>query len=394
MSLIESLLLTLSAGLLAYIWITHRRLNWPRRPVSQRRRHESYPSVTVVRPIKGLDSGFRENARGALDHGYPGEVETLFVFDDETEPGVPIVREVLSEFRAEHGAVDARILFSGDPPPGRTGKLNAMIAALEQAKGELLAFVDSDTRALPGTLKTLVDTLLSRDDAGSAFAPVVVTEPPRTPGDAGYALLLNALYGPMAGLDARLKGGELPFIMGQFMVLKRRAIDDIGGLESAEGQFVDDMYLGMRLHEKGWRNLVAAQAVPIIQFGLPMSEFLATYVRWITFSRTGLPYSGVKAHGWLRGVAFFMGVILAAVSFANGWLFAAVAAAAVPIAFAASVNELHVVSGGAPLPARVGWMSFALMLVAPWVYSQALLGRQVSWRGRAYKLNASSTLAT
>jgi hypothetical protein len=51
----------------------------------------------------------------------------------------------------------------------------------------------------------------------------------------------NGLHGSAASSAARRPGGELPFIMGQFMIFKRSALTAIGGLESAEGQLVDDM---------------------------------------------------------------------------------------------------------------------------------------------------------
>ena len=45
-----------------------------------------YPSVTVIRPVRGKDVGAADNFRAALDTGYPGDVETLFIFDDDKDP--------------------------------------------------------------------------------------------------------------------------------------------------------------------------------------------------------------------------------------------------------------------------------------------------------------------
>ena len=83
--------------------------------------------------------------------------------------------------------------------------------------------------------------------------------------------------------------GSMPFTMGQLMVFRREAIRAIGGLASAEGQLVDDMYLGERLTQAGYRNVVSDHAVPIIQQGLGLTEFPSTCMRWLTFSRSGLP---------------------------------------------------------------------------------------------------------
>ena len=42
---------------------------------------------------------------------------------------------------------------------------------------------------------------------------------------------------------------SLPFIMGQTMVLRRRALEAAGGLGASAGQLVDDMDIGARLAE-------------------------------------------------------------------------------------------------------------------------------------------------
>ncbi len=153
----------------------------------------------------------------------------------------------------EHGP-NARVLLAGPPPPGRTGKLNAMIVGLAAARGELVAFGDSDTHPDRDVLRLLVEALHDDGGAGVAFAPVVVHRPARTAGDVGYALLINAWYG--ASVAMMRKSGSLPFIMGQLMVWRRSALDAIGGLTVAEGQLVDDMYLGRRVSKAGLRNVM------------------------------------------------------------------------------------------------------------------------------------------
>jgi len=389
---VETLLIVLGALLVAEAIRSHFSLSESLDFARRTRRLERYPSLTVIRPIKGLDTGAKENIESALDHGYPGRVETLFVFDDEHEPALPLVQRAVAERRARGEPVDARVIFSGNPPAGRTGKLNAMMAGLRQAGGERVVFADSDTRAGPGALRTLVETLESDPRSGSAFAPVVVSERPRTLGDAGYALLLNGLYGPLAAEVARRQGGQLGFIMGQFMIFRREALDAIGGLQSAEGQLVDDMHLGESVTRAGYSNLVSPQPVPIIQYDLSFKAFMAVYVRWLTFSRTGLPGLGFKIHSWLRGAVFFLGLVLAGAGTALGAWPVAVVGALAALAVIASIALLHEQIGGGRL-APVFWLAPGLvMLLAPLIMLRILVRREVDWRGRSYKLDATSRL--
>ncbi len=288
---------------------------------------------------------------------------------------------------------NCRVIIAGPPPPGRTGKLNAMMAGLREARGELIAFADSDIRPDQRTLTVLVETLLSAPDAGSAFAPVVATQPPRTVGDAGYALLMSGMYGPVAAAVAKKNGGSLPFIMGQFMVFRREALAAIGGLESAQGQLVDDMYLGARLNIAGYRNLLAPHPMPVIQEGLSFSEFIQTFVRWIAFSRTGLPNWSFKWISWLQGIVFWLGLVTFFIALAQGFWLAALLNGLAPLGVATSTYLLHRTFGGSSLAARHLWVPFGLLLLAPIVLIRVHLRHEINWRGRKYKLNAEARLA-
>jgi ceramide glucosyltransferase len=391
---IYMLLTTVGFVLLLSWFVVSQILRRSIQPRAEPRGLAEYPSVTVIRPIKGLDFGAEQNIKAALQTGYPGPVEILFVFDDENEPAYPLVRDAIEAFDNEGRRITVRIIFSGNPPEGRTGKLNAMIAGYQQAKGEIIAFADSDLRPDQACLRVLVETLYSKSQAGSAFAPVVVTEPPVTFGDAGYALLINGLYGPVAAEVARRNMGELPFTMGEYSVFKREAIAAIDGLESAKGQLVDDMYLGARLRAAGYSNLVSPRKVPVIQRNVSFKEFWSIYLRWIAFSRSGLPGREFKLHAYVLPVLFWVGLILSGLALAQGWWSVAVLNILTPIAVAASTNHLHRVFGGGRLRFRHLGASFALLLMAPLVLVSLFFRRQVDWRGRSYKLNARSQLAT
>lgn len=351
------------------------------------------PSVTVIRPVRGLDMGARENIRAGLDNGYPGEVETLFVLDDENEPAVELIREAIRRHEEEGGHGTARVIFCGPPPAYRTGKLNAMIVGLRAARHKLIAFADSDIRPDQNSLTTLVATLVNSPRAGSASAPVYAALPPRTVGDSAYTMLLNGLYAPTAAALTHLNGGELPFIMGQFMIFKRDAIEAIGGLESADGQLVDDMYLGAQVKQAGYRNVISPRRVPVIQAGLSFKEFLEIYHKWLTFSRSGLPQWSFKVLAWMPGLVFWFGLIGSIAALLNGYWAAAGLGFLAPVVVAGSANLLNRSIGGASMGWRYGWVSFALLVFTPAVLVNTYRSRAVVWRGRTYDLNSKSTLA-
>ena len=383
----------LVSALLAWVWLFY---IWQRRAIRHRpypAEPASYPSLSIIRPIKGLDSGVEENLRAAFDHGYRGDVETLFVFDDDDEPILPLVEKVIAEKKAVNPSLQARVIFSGQPPANRTGKLNAMIHGLEASRGELIAFVDSDIRQDRDDLPVLVATLLADDKAGSAFPTVISTQPPRTVGDVGYALMINGLYEPAALATAHQLGGALPFIMGHIMVFRREAIQAIGGLESAEGQLVDDMFIGRRLNEFGYLNKISPKPAAIIQQDLSLHDFVQILIRWIAFSMSGLPLLTCKLPHWLTGMAFWLGFIASLTGLATGNLPLALYAACAPLSVAATINDLHQRMAQGKLPWKYAWGSLVIWLAAPLIYFQIWTRREINWRGRRYRLDMHSRLS-
>jgi ceramide glucosyltransferase len=351
-----------------------------------------YPALTVIRPIRGLDVGAAENFTAALEAEYAGELETLFVLDDASDPALPVVLRCVEHHRKKGGRGRAEVLFAGRPPPGMTGKLNAMAVGARVARGELIAFGDSDTRPARDLLTHLVDTLLERPAIGCAFAPVVVRTPARTAGDVGYALLIDGWYGPAVARLAEKNGGAVPFIMGQLMLFRREALAAIGGVECATGQLVDDMYLGKALARAGWRNHATAAQLDIVTGGMSFPDFLRLYRRWLLFSRNGLPASFTAPH-WARAGVFWAALVVATAALLRGaWLVALPSLGAMLVAVVSQVR-LQARIGGPAIALRHLWMPLALLLSMPFGAFIVLFDRNVEWRGRAYALKSHARLA-
>jgi ceramide glucosyltransferase len=375
----------LGAALAAVCAIDHLRLSRAlARPMKPPRPHRVHPAVTVIRPIRGLDAGCRENTLALLDQAYPGGTEFLFVFDTPGDPGLPVVEQILKE----RGT--GRIVIAGAPPPQRTGKLNAMIVAMQQARGELIAFNDSDTRPPPDLLRTLVDALLDDPKAGDTFAPVVTQDAPKNSGETCYALLVNAWYGPAAA-EAAGPDGAMPFIMGELMVFRREALSAIGGLESAEGQLVDDMYLGTRVVAAGWKNVQVRHPLPIVTEELDFPEFLKLFRRWLACSHSGLP-AGFVVSSYVRGIVASLSVLGLIGALVTGQFGAALSPLGAAVLFTWSQLTLNERFSGQKVPLRFAWVPLALPFIGAGVSVAVLLNPTIDWRGRSYVLNSAAKL--
>lgn len=349
-----------------------------------------YPSVSIIRPVKGLDVGAEENFRAALNTGYPGEVETIFVFDDAKDPAYEIATKVAVEYTNTHKTGKIVIVAAGPPPKGRTGKLHAMITGQKYANNKLIAFSDSDTRPDQNVLRILVETLLSNPEAGSAFMPVIIDQPIRKAGDVFYALMQNALYAPWA-LMALGNNRELPFIMGQYMIFTRQCLRIIGGVQCAEGQLVDDMYIGKCVHRAGFLNVVCPYSLSIVSSGLSIKQFIPIYRKWLYFSKNGLPFSFTWRQ-WAFCTPFYLLIALLPITLYTGeWLAGGFDIAVVSL-FVWGLTMIHREYGGSPIPYKFMWAPIAMLMMAPAIMISNKINHTVSWRGRNYTLNKQAAL--
>lgn len=390
--MIAALVTLVSIGLLAQLAYAHRRT------VRRLRARETqrpptlahYPPVTVIRPVKGSDVEQEANFRAALNTGYPGDVETIFVLEDEDDPAYPLVQRAIAGHRGTGAPGTARILLAGAPPPGRTGKINNMIAGEERAAGDIIVFGDSDTRPDPHLLVNLVEHLVNDESAGAAFAPVVNPCRPRCAGDVGYSIIVNAYL--VGGMEAELGPRRtLPFLMGQTMAFRRAALRDIGGVRCAEGQLVDDMYLGARIVEAGHVNVMGTHPLHVINHGLGFAGFIKLWRRWLFCGRGGIPGSFARPFV-VRAVSYFVALGLAVAMLAVGRPWLAAIPALVWILEGLHYVRLHRLVGGAPVPVRYLWMAWMPYPATIPIGLSMLLRPELDWRGHTYHLDASARL--
>jgi len=345
-----------------------------------------WPRVAVLRPIRGLDPGAAENLEALMTMDYPGELELVFLLDDDRDPSYVLVEEAI----ARHPERAARIALTGEPPPQRTGKIHKMIVGSELVDADVLAFSDSDTRPQRHLLRELVAVMQSDPRCGIAFAPTVAVAHGSSIGDVGYALLVNAWYG--AALD-RISGehGEVPFAMGQFMAIRKPALDAIGTMRAAEGELVDDMFLGRTMREHGFINIVGPTRVPIAIGGMTLADFVRTFRKWLFFSHSGLP-AGFKRAGWMRAVPGLSAWATIGAGCALGSMAVAMAGAGALATFVSSQLRLSRGLGGSAVALRHYWLAAALPFLATGVAASTKLNHEVTWRGRSYRLDETGRL--
>jgi ceramide glucosyltransferase len=390
--LLEYILTGTTLAIMVAVFVEHEKILRVvrRRPLPPALDH--YPSVTVIRPIRGLDCEVEKNIQAGLDTGYPGHVDTIFVFDDESEPALPIVEKVLTARTMEGHRDRTQIVICGQPPANRTGKLNAMLAGMERATGELIAFADSDIRSDMDTLRIMVEKLLTTENAGSAFPWAIVTSKPRTAGDVGIVAMLNSLYIPMASILYAKRDENLPFILGQYMVFERETLDEVIALDEMKGQLTDDLHMGSLVNAGGLKNVIAPCSVGIIQHGVGPRDAFDQYVRWMHYSRSGMRDWSYKIPSFVRAGLYLTGLALGTVALAKGFWGAAALGLGASLMVNYTMIKIHNRVGGGRISPQHWLIPGLFFILFPLVLLRVYTQKHLEWRGRTYALNSEANL--
>src|SRR5262245_24446136 len=108
------------------------------------------PPVSLLKPVYGVDFASYENFSSFCRLDYP-DYEILFAVNQETDPAVPLIRQLIAEFPLRKIR-----LLSGAEQVGANRKVNNLILLEREAGHEILALTDGDVRVAPTYLREVV----------------------------------------------------------------------------------------------------------------------------------------------------------------------------------------------------------------------------------------------
>lgn len=206
----------------------------------------SGPLVSILIPAKDEEASIETCVRSLLAQEYDN-LEILVADDRSRDRTANIVRSL------EQESPKVRLVQIEHLPPGWTGKTNALHQCQEHAKGEWLLFVDADTSQHPKCLGVVLQDAIAHDVDCESLLPALesrsfwerVIQP-----FAGICLMV--LYPLHRVNDPKEK--DLGFANGQFILIRRRIYDEIGGHAAVRDKFVEDIHIGRRVRQAA-RNL-------------------------------------------------------------------------------------------------------------------------------------------
>lgn len=331
------------------------------------------PSVTIVRPVCGIENFIAETLGSTFTLDYP-DYEILFCVASPSDPVIPVVEALMRQ----HPQAQARLLIGNDPVSSNP-KLNNCVKGWQAASHGWVAIADSNVMMPRDYLQRLLAAW--RGDTGLVCAPPIGSRPEGFWAEVECAFLNT--YQARAQYVADTIG--LGFAQGKTLFWRRDVLESGGGIKALGADVAEDAASTKLVRAANLRvRLVDAP------FEQPLGRRGATEVwrrqsRWARLRRACFP-------------AYFLPEI------ATGVVLPA-------LAFAVAVHGL----GGPVLPLLLpfvlAWYGAEMVLarmagwhVSPWypvhgllrdlmlpaLWLDGLLGSSFEWRGNAIRVEADS----
>lgn len=213
---------------------------------------DRWPSVGVVIPARDEAAVLPETLPTLLEQDYPGEL-AVWLVDDGSTDGTAALAHALAQRLA--GRTSLTVLTASPPPPGWTGKLNAVnygVAAADAAKVDLLLLTDADIAHHRSSVRQLVATAMADDRDVVSLMALLRTQ-------TGWErILIPAFVYFFAQLypfsRVARPGGQTAATAGGCVLLRRAALRRAGGLSRIRDDLIDDVALGRLLKRSGART--------------------------------------------------------------------------------------------------------------------------------------------
>ena len=341
------------------------------------REHPDPPSISILKPVKGLDPGMLEALRSHCTQDYPAPVELLCAVRSLDDPAVPALRQLAAAFPAMRIAIVETPLVLG-----ANGKISNLMQIAPHARHELLLISDADIAVGPRYLRRITAPfqsaktgLVTAPYRGRPQPPAKPTLPSRL-----EALGLATDFFPGV-LTARLAERGLHFALGSTLLVSRPALAAAGGLAALADVLADDHELGQRVAAAGLRVVLSAETVSTAVPAYAFAGFWKHQIRWARTVRAARP-GGFAGLVCTHPVPWSL--LCVAAAGAAPWsllllLLALLARMGVAVRIGYGVlGDVNVLRDLALLPLR------DCVALAVWAWSYA--GDTVEWRGERFRV--------
>jgi ceramide glucosyltransferase len=238
------------------------------------------PSVSILKPIHGLDPGAYENFASFCRQDYP-DYEILFCVDGKNDPAFPVIEKLAGQFPERR----IRVLF-GSGRSATNDKVAKLARLVNEAQHEYLVISDSDVRVQPDYLRSLVAPLADpKVGAVTCFyKPIEETTFTHRLQSIG---MTSDFY---AGILVARQLDGVKFALGTTIATTRARLSGFGGYPAIENRPADDLLVGRLIAEQGYEVELLPYCVLTVADYHSMRGLFHKRLRWLVVMRHMRPW--------------------------------------------------------------------------------------------------------
>jgi ceramide glucosyltransferase len=326
------------------------------------------PPISILKPIRGIDPDAYENFSSFCRQDYP-EYEILFCVSDREDPILPVIERLQREFPQRRIEV-----FFGSGRTAANDKVAKLARMVEEARYEYVVINDSDVRARPDYLRSVIQPLQDPNVGATTCFYASIGEHTFT----DHLQTVGMMSDFYAGVLVAWQLDGVKFALGPTIATTRAHLAGFGGYPAIENRPADDLLVGRLIAEQGLEVRLLPYVVDTVADFQSMRELVHKRLRWIVVMRhmrpwghlgllltQGLPWSlaAIAVHPTAAVASAYLGTYFI-MRCAITWLIS---------------HSLHLRTEWKRMPLIAVWDSLAFAI---WVAS--FLRRSIRWRGADY----------
>jgi ceramide glucosyltransferase len=332
--------------------------------------------VSILIPLCGADFRAYDNYVSVCRQDYP-EFEIVFGAADPEDSALAVVAQLQANFPK----VPIRLVISAGEI-GPNPKVNTLNNMLPQAGHEILLMLDSDIRVEPGFLRAISNEL--PPEGGLVTCLYRAGEAPGLPSKL-EAVGISSEFAPGV-LVAQMAGG-ISFAFGAATAVTKKTLEAAGGFKAIAPYLGDDYILGNLVQKAGLPVRLSGCIVETVVSRLTMSGLIRHQIKWARCIRACAPWGHTGSVITYGTALSFLYSIASGFSGFGLFIFACVCALRLGAAWMIGVRRLG---------DKILRQNLLLVLLRDFlglfIWSAALMGKRVEWRGRVFQLEKDGKL--
>lgn len=240
--------------------------------------NSSLPTVSIVIPARDEEDNIGECLEALLHLDYPTDKLQIWLADDQSsDKTAEIAQKYADKYDHYH------YYLVTDKFPRVRGKQNALAKVITETSGEYVAIIDADIAVKPTWLRTIL-TYFHNDIRMVCGITLVKPHRIKSLNDRMQAcdwLFANMMFNGLKQLGQPLSG------LGNNMIFKRTAYDEIGGYQSMTYCLNEDLEIFQRMCKESVQYYNHSNHVDSVNLTSPLEGFIACLKQRYRWSKGG-----------------------------------------------------------------------------------------------------------